>query len=348
MSREFNDKFIELTAKSEPFAVATVVRARRPTSAKPGSKAIITAEGTLVGWVGGSCAQPAVIEQAMVALNDGKPRLLKLGPDDIVSNEEAEEGTIHYAHTCQSHGALDIFVEPYLPRAQLVIFGHEPTAQVLAKLAKLLDFRVIVVDPLATREAFPEADAILDGLDSSKVEITSHSYVVIATHQTYPGESDEKLLEQVITSKAPYVSLVASKRRGRIALQYLAQRRISQDHLTKLKSPAGIDIHAVTPNEIALSIIAEIVSVMRGEKIQLLIETERFGSQLEQVLKPATGQTQSQRSDDSLAEDPVCHMEVNISTAQYSSIYRGVSFYFCSSGCKRKFESKPDKYGRLH
>ncbi len=341
MSKEFLERFIRLTAQSEPFAVATVVRATRPTSAKPGSKAIISWDGELSGWIGGSCAQPAVIEQALEVLKDGKPRLLTLSPAGPISKQHVEEGTVHYVHSCQSHGALDIFVEPHLPQPELLIIGHEPTAKVLAKLGKLLDFKVIVIDPLASRETFPDVDVILERLAPDELRITSQTYIVIATHQTYPGESDEHLLEKVITSKAAYMSLVASKRRAGIALSYLRQRAIPAEQLSKVKSPAGLDIHAVTPNEIALSILAEIVKVRRGGQIESLIETEWS----EAAGKPTP--IEDERHAESLVEiaiDPVCKMEVEKAAAKYSSTYAGLSFYFCSSACKRTFDLRPEKY----
>lgn len=341
MPDEFLEKVHALASKGEPFVIATVVRAQRPTSAKAGSKAIISANGTLWGWVGGSCAQPAVIEQAMEALKDGNPRFLRLGPAGVQPKMQ-DEGVIHYTHTCASHGSLDVFVEPFLPKPQVIVVGHERTAQVLAKFAKLLEYRVIVVNPLATAEKFPEADMVLQTLDLKKLEITPQTYVVVATHQTYPGETDEALLEELARSGAEYISLVAGKRRAGAAARYLLRRGVSRDLLTKVKSPAGIDINAVTPDEIALSVLAEIVGVRRGKKFRSIVEDEAAYETPVEVVQAANAQ-----STVGLAVDPVCKMEVDKGTAVNLVTFKGQTFYFCSSACRRSFESMPEKYAKL-
>ena len=151
---------VELRAKSEPFVFATVVACRRPTSAYPGAKAIIRRDGTFSGWVGGSCAQPIVVREALKAMEDGSPRLLRIGVDQP-SGDQAQEGVLNFDMPCQSQGALEIYMEPFLPRPELLIFGETPLAQALARAGRLIDFSICVSDPAATSEAFPDADVLL-------------------------------------------------------------------------------------------------------------------------------------------------------------------------------------------
>src|SRR6266498_3078342 len=153
----------ELIVQGVPFALATVVRRERPTSGQPGDKAIITLEGEFVGWIGGSCAQPTVLQEAEKALADGEPRLVVLTPN---LDAEVREGIELYRMTCYSGGTMEIYIEPYLPEPQLLICGASPAAEALVTIGKAVGFQVCLVDPLATAENFPDAEVILTQIEA--------------------------------------------------------------------------------------------------------------------------------------------------------------------------------------
>src|SRR5207247_1350674 len=159
----FFEQATQWHTKGEPFALATVVACQRPTAAYAGAKALIRADGTLIGWVGGSCAQPTVIQEALKALADGKARLLRIRPE-LQHSAVPQEGVYDFVMTCASQGALEIFVEPFLPRPELLVIGETPVAQALARFGALLDFSVCVSDPAATVVRFPDAGTLIADL----------------------------------------------------------------------------------------------------------------------------------------------------------------------------------------
>ena len=236
----------ELLERDVPFALATVVRCVRPTSAKPGSRAIIRRDGTVSGWIGGSCAEPVVVKEAMGAIEDGEPRFLVLvgkgGP-----SLGRTDGVREYTMTCHSGGTLEIFVEPMLPKPALVLVGSGPVVETLAGLAAAAHFAVTVVEPESPAPAGLAAVRVVGDLAS--VALTPRTSIVVATH----GRFDEDALEQALRSEADYVSLVASPTRARVVIESLRAREIPDDRLRRLKAPAGLDLGAVTPEEIAVS-----------------------------------------------------------------------------------------------
>jgi xanthine dehydrogenase accessory factor len=301
----------DLARRGEPFALATVVRCERPTSAKPGAKALVRADGSVTGWVGGACAEPVVAREATNALRDGRPRLIGLigeggrGPGRT-------EGMIEYPMTCHSGGTLEIYVEPYLPKPLLVLVGHAPVVEALATLGRDAGHSVVVL---------PET-AMPEGLGS--LALTRRASVVVASH----GDGDEEALARVLATEAGYVSLVASRRRATVILESLRQRGVPPDRLGRLRAPAGLDIGAVTPDEIAVSILAEIIQHHRSGKS---IEAEA-----ESRPQPAAATT---------SKDPVCGMTVEIASARYRSEVSGHTVYFCCLRCKETFDRDPARYG---
>lgn len=320
---QFLEEAYKFWQAGEPFALVTVVRAERPTSAKPGAKAIVTAGGTLTGWVGGSCAEPTVKREARKALQDGRARLVRLCPPEK-RGTFPQEGVIEVTLTCISGGTLEIYIEPQLAQPHLVVIGHLATAEALVKLAKDLDFRVTVMGLEAGKARFPLADAVIDHLDFSQVEIKPSTFIVVASHGNY----DEEALEGALRTPAEYVALISSKTRAKAILQYLRDSNLPPERVARLKYPAGLDIGAVTPAEIALSILTEIVQRERRP----LAEPSRDDLLQLQVLEPAE------------AEDPVCGMMVEIEGARYVSQHAGKKYYFCAKGCQRAFEQDPDQY----
>src|SRR5438445_213199 len=158
MNNRILEKAGELLAQNVPFALATVVRRERPTSGEPGDRAIITADGEFLGWIGGSCAQPTVLEEAKKTIADGEPRLVVLTPN---LDEESREGIELYRMSCYSGGTMEIYIEPYLPAPQLLVCGASPAAEALVKIGAAVGFKAILIDPSATEEKFSAAEMVL-------------------------------------------------------------------------------------------------------------------------------------------------------------------------------------------
>lgn len=239
----------ELKLRGEPFAIATVISVQGSGSAKPGSKVIIDTDGRVVlGWVGGGCAESTVCHEALESMTDGKVRVINVDLTDEV-----------FGMPCG--GMMQVAIEPVLPKPDLVIAGHGRIAETLAQLGHLLGFSVTVADPGSTPEAFPSADHVFaSGLIASEVEIKPTSYVVVATHH----KGDHLSLKKAIESQAAYVALVASRTRSQLIFEYLEAAGLPREQGAKVHAPAGLSIGAQTPEEIALSIMSEIVAVRRG------------------------------------------------------------------------------------
>ncbi len=315
MLDRFFSKAAELTAQGEAFAMATVVRYVAPSSGKPGDKAIITASGQLSGWIGGGCAQPVVIKEALKAIQDGRSRLVRISP----SSNGSEAGIVDYTMTCHSGGALDIFIEPILPRPHLLVLGRSPVAKALARLAKAIDYAVSVAAPEVELEEFPNADLVRKDLDLSQIKITDQTYIVVSTQ----GECDEEALEQAMGTNAAYIAFVASKVKAKKVIDYLREKGIATERLQQLRAPAGLDIGAGAPEEIAVSILAEIIQTRRAQS--------KAAAPRKAGLLPVL---------DTQARDPICGMEVDTSKAKYKSEHQGEIFYFCCAGCKEAFDQQ--------
>jgi xanthine dehydrogenase accessory factor len=308
MAEPLIDVAADLQRRGEPFVLATVVRCEAPTSAKPGAKALVHADGRVEGWVGGACAEPVLVRESLKALRDGRPRLIGLYGEGG-RQPDRTEGILDYAMTCHSGGTLEIYVEPYLPTPQLVLVGHGPVIDALETLGRAAGYSLV---PLRDASAW----ARLETLDLGR-----RASVVVATH----ADSDEDALARVLRSEAGYVSLVASRKRTTSILGRLSQRGVAADRLGRLKAPAGLDLGAVTPVEIAISILAEIVQHHRSDKT---VEAE----------------TPSDTATPAEAIDPICGMSVEIASAPYRSDVAGRTTYFCCLHCKETFDRDPGRY----
>lgn len=234
------DQCDDLRAREEPFVLATVVAYKSPQSAKPGSKAIIKPDGTMIGWIGGGCVQPIVLREAKQALQTGSPKLLTISPDEP---RDDWKGVQSFQMTCEGGGSLEIYLEPVLPKPQLVIVGSSPVAEIVAQLGALLDFKVVVAD-----------------FSSVKDQINEASYVVVATM----GNRDEEGLRAVIGTRPKYLGLVASRKKSEALFEYLRETGASDEDIAVITCPAGIEIGSETLPEIALSVVAEIVRMRRA------------------------------------------------------------------------------------
>jgi xanthine dehydrogenase accessory factor len=252
-------------AAGERFALATVVRTVAATAAKAGAKAVILPDGTISeGWIGGGCARAAVLKAAKDALADGKSRLVSVQPPDLLADHgvqagEEQEGVRFAKNMCPSQGTMDIFVEPVLPRPQVVVCGSSPVAVAIADLAKRANFAVTVCAPSAEQAAFDQADRRIEGY-ALPVEEAGARYVVVSTQ----GRGDEAALLAALAVDVDYVAFVGSRKKAEALKQTLSQRNVPAERLAKLKAPAGLDLGAITPDEIAISILAEIVAVRRS------------------------------------------------------------------------------------
>jgi xanthine dehydrogenase accessory factor len=314
---QFLKKVDELLASEQSFAIAVVVRYEAPISGKPGNKAIILPDGKIWGWIGGGCAQPMVAKEALKSLADGQPRLIRISP-----SASPEDGIVDYTMTCHSGGTLDIYIEPVLPKPHVVILGRSPVAVALVKLAKAVNYTVSVAAPEADRASFPDADAVQTDLDLGVMKITPQTLIVVSTQ----GHQDEEAVEHALRSAASYVAFVASRTKTAKIIEYLKGRGLDPARLAQLRAPAGLNIHASTPEEIAVSILAEIIQVNRSAK-----ETSNAQAALTLI-----GMQE--------AKDPVCGMTVEIDKAKHKSEFRGSTFYFCCAACKQKFDKQPEQY----
>jgi xanthine dehydrogenase accessory factor len=253
-------------ATGQPFALATVVRTVAATAAKAGAKAVILPDGTIYeGWIGGGCARAAVVKAAKDALADGQSRLVSVQPPDALDEQGlqagAEQGGVRFAkNMCPSQGTMDIFVEPVLPQPQVVICGSSPVAVAVADLARHSGFAVTVCAPAAEQATFAEVDRRIEGF-ALPVDEAGHRFVVVSTQ----GRGDEAALLAALAVDVDYVAFVGSRKKADALKLALAQRGVSSERLAKLKAPAGLDLGAITPDEIAVSILAEIIATRRGK-----------------------------------------------------------------------------------
>ncbi len=234
---------------------------RRPTSAKPGAHGIIHPDRTIEGWVGGSCAQPIVVREALRSLEDGQPRLLRLSPEGT-SEEQRADGVLEFVMTCHSKGTLEVYVEPHLPRPALWVAGTTPIAAALVELGASAGYRVTLVDGAAAADpgAFPAAERVLGEVDLAALDPEATPSVVVATQ----GQWDEDALDRALRrDRAGYVGLIASPLRAEAVREYLRDVGIPDERLAGLHAPAGLDLGAETPEEVALSILAELVHLRR-------------------------------------------------------------------------------------
>jgi xanthine dehydrogenase accessory factor len=298
--------------------LATVVRTEAPTSARPGDKAVVTADGRLHGWIGGSCSEPIVRREALRALSEGVPQLVRIVPAPEVK-QTRKRGELMVATTCPSGGALDIFIEPQLPRPLLLVFGDSPAARTLVQMGSLAGFRTCSVHPGASREDFA-ADLVLGSFDLAGANPGADSWAVVATM----GHYDEDALEAALAYPAVEVGLVASTRRAAAVLDGLRSRGMDEKVLGRIRTPAG-KVRGVSQEEIALLALAEVVTARRKRG---------------HVPAPA------EVSPVVFATDQVCGMTVDPLTSQHKAVYRDTTYWFCSSGCQDEFEKEPERYLR--
>jgi xanthine dehydrogenase accessory factor len=265
---EVMDLVAEMKAAEQAFVLATVVRTVSVTAAKAGAKAIIRPDGAIVaGWIGGGCARGAVLKAAREALADGEPRMVSVQPENLLAElgvkpGETREGVRFASNMCPSKGTMDIFVEPVLPHPSLVILGASPVAMSLATQARQLGYHVTLAAPAADMVTAPDADVAVDGFILGELK-QARRFVVVSTQ----GKGDETALRTAITTEAEYRAFVGSRRKMTALREKLVAQGLDRAAIDRVKAPAGLDLGAITPEEIAMSILAEItVERRRGQR----------------------------------------------------------------------------------
>jgi xanthine dehydrogenase accessory factor len=218
---------------------------------------------------------------------------------------------------------LHIYIEPVLPKSRILIFGRSPAAQSLSKLGKAVGYAISVVAPEATREDFPDADFIGEELIPSQMKDALETYIVVATQ----GERDEEALEHALRTNALYISFIASYAKARKIIGLLAAKGVPSEMLSRIKAPAGLQIGTSSSQEIAVSILAEIIQMKKSGAM-------RAARQRQPRLRPVSV----------VATDPVCGMTVNVGESNDKSEYAGKFLYFCCAGCKQTFDHQPERY----
>lgn len=295
----------ELARDGEEFALATVVWREGPSSGQQGARAIITADGRLRGWIGGACAEPVVVREAGEVIREGRARLLLLGTAGRFG-AAVPDGVRVVPISCQSEGALEIFIEPVAPAPHLVVVGRSPMAHTLTALATALGWRA----------------GLRDAAGFSAADIGARSVVVVATQ----GHGDEEAVERAVTAGPAFVGLVASRRRGEAVLGYLADRGVPRDRLDRVRVPVGLDLGHTSHREIAVAILAELVALRAAGALT----PGRTAAAPPEAPAPPT--------------DPVCGMTVAAGGAGPTAEYEGVTHHFCCTGCRDAFAADPGAY----
>ena len=279
------DRITELRSARTPFVLATVVASYPPQSVRAGAKAVILADGTIDGWIGGGCIRPVVLDEAREALSSGAPRLVRMNAG--AGRVDQSRAVRDYPMTCQGEGGVEIYLEPMLPAPRLCVLGETPVSESLRTLAEAIG-QIMTEEP-------NDADA-----------------VVVATM----GVGDEDALAAAAASKASYVGLVSSRKKAQFLIDFARASGVADEQLARVKFPAGLDLGGMSPGEIALSILAEIVQ-------------RRYAPRQDDKIRLTQG--------DNSALDPVCGMTVEKATAKHTLVIGGESYYFCCPHCKAQF-----------
>jgi xanthine dehydrogenase accessory factor len=298
------------------YALVTVVRAVAPTSAYLGAQAIVLADGTLHGWIGGGCAKDVVISAAQNAIRNGEPKLVRISNDAMQPQAEVEQ----YSMACASNGSIELFIQPYSVRSALCVLGSTPAADEARFLALRLQIR------------------LTDSPDEAPV-------VLVATQ----GQGDEDALEAALRGPATQVLLIASRRKAEKLRAVMRMRGIDEAQLGRLQSPAGPDAGAKTPAEIALVAMVGVLALLRGRSLMAAhsgaAQPEAAGAGTAQ--SPAAPVSGTAPAQDSFI-NPVCGMAVSIADAMHIEQYEELSYYFCCDGCRTTFRQDPSKYAAIH
>jgi xanthine dehydrogenase accessory factor len=284
------------------------------------------------------------VREARRAIAEDRSVLVRLSPDPDA--EPAQDGVTQVSMTCFSGGTLDVYIEPQQPQPRLIVVGYLPVAQALCHLGKAMNYRVLAIAPADEAASVAHADEVRSEPGELAGWVNALSFVVVATH----GNGDEEALREALGSGAPYVGLVASRSRAKTVLESLRAAGVAEHEIARIKVPAGLDIQARQGDEIALSIMAEIVQRRRnlealawesaGEPAPDLTRSPSHPPAAREAIPDAAPEP-------GLAIDPVCGMTVRIATARHTLALNGATHYFCGAGCKARFAADPSAYRPL-
>jgi xanthine dehydrogenase accessory factor len=296
---------VDLARSGQTFAMATVVWRKPPSSGQHGARAVITADGTLHGWIGGACAEPVVVREATRVIEAGTPSLIWLGQPEDFEGMHVPSGVVTVPMSCQSEGALQLFIEPVLVAPEVVVVGRSPMALTLLDLVRGIGWR----------------GEIIDGPEFTAASVNPSSVVVVATQ----GHGDEEAVEAAVAGDPAFVGLVASRKRGEVVLGFLADRGVPAERIARVRVPVGLDLGHTTHREIAVAILAELVQ---------LRASGAFSARrtLLPVVEPAQ------------VIDLVCGMTVAAVPVNRPFEYQGTTYYFCAMGCRVAFEKAPESF----
>jgi len=314
----------QLKKKNEPFAIAQVVRRDAPSSGKVGDKALINKYGEIIGWVGGGCVKGIVVKEAEDAIRTGKARLVKIGKS---LTESKQEGVMEYKMTCQSEGTVEIYIEPVLPPPHLLVIGNSAIARALVKMAGFAGYRITGVAQDATLRTFEKVDELITQINLSQVKTSAATFIVVVTQ----GEGDEKALTEALKKEYAYLGFVASRKKMASIKEFLESSGIDKKRIESITSPAGIDIKAKKPEEVAISILAQMIQIQNS--MAAPVAFEHF---------------ENTKEDGGASPvyyiNPVCGVPVDMNNPKHVVEYKGEKVYFCCDGCKVKFDAEPEKY----
>lgn len=329
MSNNFYSTAAQLKARGEPFAAVTVVHNEAPSSGKAGDKAIFGPEGILEGWIGGGCVYSIALKEVRDALQDGKPRLVRVSPDP---KAEPTPGIKAYKMTCHSGGSVDLYIEPVMPNLHIVILGKSVIGRALLKMAKAADYRLTILNDEASAAAFPEAGQWFTRFgDLSQIAFDARTFLVVATQ----GDRDEQALEAALSVTSRYTGFVGSRKKWSELRVSLQQKGFSEQQLDAVHAPVGLDINGKTPEEVAISILAEMIQHYRTVDVSQMAFARAQTVQAPGAVADARPQ---------MITNPVCGMPISLRMAKYILEYEGEPIYFCCDGCKVSFEKDPDLY----
>lgn len=309
-----NDKVAELAREldrsGEPHALVTVVRAVAPTSAYLGAQAIVRADGTLYGWIGGGCAKGVVVAAARSAIASDEPRLVRISNETVLAQDDIEQ----HAMACASNGTIEVFIQPYSARSALCVLGDTPAADEARFYAQRLRIRLTEAPGVAP-------------------------VVLVATQ----GQGDEDALEAALRSPARHVLMIASRRKADRLREVMRMRGIDAGQLARLQAPAGPDAGAKTPGEIALVAIVAVLALLRGRA-----DTADGARQVASHPAAAPSPAAAPAPVPATFRNPVCGMAVSITNPLHVETYEGEAYYFCCDGCRDTFRADPAKYASIH
>jgi len=297
-----------LNERNEPYAIVTVVRVAAPTSAYVGAQAIVTRDGSLVGWIGGGCAIDTVVARAKEALANDRPILLRIANDGT----PVEPGTVQHSMACASNGAIELFIQPYSAGVSLCVLG----------------------DTVAAREARHFAERLGIRLGSSVGEA---AVVLIATQ----GTGDAEALESALRSPAQHVMMIASRRKAEALRQLMRMRGVEEARLNRLQAPAGPDAGAKTPTEIALVAMTGVLAALRHR------DCGTDTGDMVRTADPTVAASASDETPAEMFINPVCGVAVSVANALHVETYDGERYYFCCDGCWVTFRQDPEKYAAI-